>query len=184
MERVRAGLRNAVAKGKRLGGPRRILDAAKIAARRAEGCGWKRLARELACGVSTVRRVGLAAPQGQVRGYGKAAQGRGAEESTGTQNKCLPNQAEVRELRTLIAKANWKPASSPEYKSAPHSYIVKMKRHGLTAAQWQRLADIIARSGTWRTWRGKRYRYLAIDRKVYWVMWPVLNRADAATLDG
>ncbi len=56
-ERVRAGLRNARAKGKRLGRPRVILDAHRIAALRAQGLGWKKIARQLGCGVSTVLRV-------------------------------------------------------------------------------------------------------------------------------
>lgn len=56
-ERVRAGLRNARAKGKRLGRPPVILDASRIAALRAQGRGWKKISRELKCGVSTVLRV-------------------------------------------------------------------------------------------------------------------------------
>jgi DNA invertase Pin-like site-specific DNA recombinase len=58
VERVRAGLRNAKAKGKRLGRPRVIVDARRIAALRAQGLGWKKIAREMGCGVSTVLRVG------------------------------------------------------------------------------------------------------------------------------
>lgn len=57
VERVKAGLRNARSKGKRLGRPRRIVDARRIASLRAQGLGWKRIARELNCGVSTVLRV-------------------------------------------------------------------------------------------------------------------------------
>src|SRR5256886_10487472 len=41
VERVRAGLRNARAKGKRLGRPRRLLDTKTIAALRTQGVGWK-----------------------------------------------------------------------------------------------------------------------------------------------
>ena len=40
-ERVRAGLRNAQAKGKLLGRPRRTVDASKIAALRASGASWR-----------------------------------------------------------------------------------------------------------------------------------------------
>src|ERR1700730_15319083 len=40
-ERVRAGLRNAKAKGKRLGRPRKVVDASKIAAMRAQGRSWR-----------------------------------------------------------------------------------------------------------------------------------------------
>ena len=56
-ERVRAGLRNARAKGKRLGRPPVVLDHVRIAALRSQGYGWKRVARELRAGVGTVRRA-------------------------------------------------------------------------------------------------------------------------------
>lgn len=46
-ERVRAGLRNARAKGKRLGRPRKIVDARRIALLRAQGRGWRAIARAL-----------------------------------------------------------------------------------------------------------------------------------------
>jgi DNA invertase Pin-like site-specific DNA recombinase len=64
VERVRAGLRNARAKGKTLGRPRRVLDSSQIARLRAQGRGWKAIARELDCGVSTVLRVAQIASQG------------------------------------------------------------------------------------------------------------------------
>src|SRR6267378_3875665 len=57
IERVRAGVRNAKAKGKRLGRPKVVIDPARIATLRAQGQGWKRIARELDCGVGTVRRI-------------------------------------------------------------------------------------------------------------------------------
>ncbi len=56
-ERVRAGLAVARAKGKRLGRPPVDVDAAKIAALRAQGCGWRKIATELGVGVGTVLRV-------------------------------------------------------------------------------------------------------------------------------
>ncbi len=52
-----AGLRNARAKGKRLGRPRKAVDATRIAALRAQGWGWKKIASELGVGVGTVRRI-------------------------------------------------------------------------------------------------------------------------------
>jgi DNA invertase Pin-like site-specific DNA recombinase len=52
-ERVRAGLRNARAKGKRLGRPRVAVDAARITRLRAQGASWPTIARELAIGVGT-----------------------------------------------------------------------------------------------------------------------------------
>ena len=56
-ERVRVGLRNARAKGKRLGRPRTFVDAGRIALLRAQGLGWKRIAAELEIGVGTLYRV-------------------------------------------------------------------------------------------------------------------------------
>jgi DNA invertase Pin-like site-specific DNA recombinase len=57
IERVRAGLRNARAKGKRLGRPTVSVDSSCIAALRAQGCGWKRIAARLGVGVGTVLRA-------------------------------------------------------------------------------------------------------------------------------
>ena len=57
IERVRAGVRNARAKGKTLGRPKVILDARRIDALRAQGLAWKRIARQLDCGVGTVLRI-------------------------------------------------------------------------------------------------------------------------------
>jgi DNA invertase Pin-like site-specific DNA recombinase len=55
---VKAGLRNARAKGKRLGRPKKIMDASKIAALRAQALGWRKISRELGVGgVSTVFRI-------------------------------------------------------------------------------------------------------------------------------
>lgn len=56
-ERVRAGLRNARAKGKRLGRPRVAVDAAKVAALRAQGRSWPQIAAELAISVGKVYQV-------------------------------------------------------------------------------------------------------------------------------
>jgi DNA invertase Pin-like site-specific DNA recombinase len=53
-ERVRAGLRNARAKGKRLGRPRVSVDAARIATLRASGLSWPKIAAELGVSVGTV----------------------------------------------------------------------------------------------------------------------------------
>ena len=57
VERVKAGLRNARAKGKRLGRPKVILDAGRIAKLRAQGLGWKKISRELKVGVGTLLRI-------------------------------------------------------------------------------------------------------------------------------
>lgn len=57
VERVKAGLRNARAKGRVLGRPRVTVDSRRIASLRAQGLGWKKIARELGIGVSTVLRA-------------------------------------------------------------------------------------------------------------------------------
>jgi DNA invertase Pin-like site-specific DNA recombinase len=55
--RVRSGLAAARARGTRLGRPRVTVDAARIAALRGQGLGWKKIARKMGCGVSTVLRT-------------------------------------------------------------------------------------------------------------------------------
>jgi len=57
-ERVRAGLRNAKAKGKRLGRPRRVVDTSKIANLRAQGRSWRTIARQLGMSARSARRAG------------------------------------------------------------------------------------------------------------------------------
>jgi DNA invertase Pin-like site-specific DNA recombinase len=54
IERVKAGLRNARAKGKVLGRPRKVLDLKKIASLRAQGVGLRKIAAELGVGVGTI----------------------------------------------------------------------------------------------------------------------------------
>jgi DNA invertase Pin-like site-specific DNA recombinase len=58
VERVKAGLRNAKAKGKTLGRPKKVLDTKRIAELRAKGVGWKRIAVELGVGVGTIHKAG------------------------------------------------------------------------------------------------------------------------------
>lgn len=57
VERVRAGLRNARAKGKRLGRPRVAVDSARIGHLRAQGLSWATIAAELGIGEGTVYRL-------------------------------------------------------------------------------------------------------------------------------
>lgn len=56
-ERVKAGLRNAVAKGQRLGRPRVVLDVRRIAELRASGRSWRKIARVMECSAKTCRRA-------------------------------------------------------------------------------------------------------------------------------
>jgi DNA invertase Pin-like site-specific DNA recombinase len=56
-ERVKAGLRNAQVKGRRLGRPRRVVDRDRIAALRASGASWRAISREVGVGLATLYRV-------------------------------------------------------------------------------------------------------------------------------
>ena len=55
-ERVRAGLRNARAKGKRLGRPRVAVDAARIGRLRAQGRSWREITEETGISKGTAQR--------------------------------------------------------------------------------------------------------------------------------
>jgi len=57
VERVRAGLRNAKAKGKRLGRPRVTVDAAKIATLRASCASWQTITCQLGVSAGTAKRA-------------------------------------------------------------------------------------------------------------------------------
>src|SRR5271166_2633666 len=54
-ERVRAGLRNARAKGKKFGRPSSGVDPSRIVALRASGASWRQIAEALGIGYGTVR---------------------------------------------------------------------------------------------------------------------------------
>jgi DNA invertase Pin-like site-specific DNA recombinase len=56
-ERVKAGLRNARAKGRRLGRPRADLSETQVAALRASGATLRAIAKELGVGVGTIHRL-------------------------------------------------------------------------------------------------------------------------------
>jgi DNA invertase Pin-like site-specific DNA recombinase len=63
VERVKAGLRNARAKGKRLGRPRKVLPDSRIASLRAKGCSWRTIARQVGASARTCRRAWQKAPK-------------------------------------------------------------------------------------------------------------------------
>jgi DNA invertase Pin-like site-specific DNA recombinase len=65
-ERVRAGLRNARAKGKTLGRPRVAVDAARISRLRAQGLSWAKVAAQLGVGEGTAYRLAHASATNQV----------------------------------------------------------------------------------------------------------------------
>jgi DNA invertase Pin-like site-specific DNA recombinase len=56
-ERVKAGLRNAKAKGKRIGRPRQEVDSSKVFALRAQGLSWRAISGRLRLGLGTVYRA-------------------------------------------------------------------------------------------------------------------------------
>jgi DNA invertase Pin-like site-specific DNA recombinase len=56
-ERVKAGLRNAKAKGKRLGRPRVVVDETAIFAMRDSGASWRTISGKLGIGVGTAHRI-------------------------------------------------------------------------------------------------------------------------------
>ncbi|MCU1317281.1 MAG: putative serine recombinase [Candidatus Acidoferrum typicum] len=66
VERVRAGLRNARAKGKTLGRPRVTLDAARIAMLRTQGLSWANIAAQLGVGEGTVYRLAHASAKNPI----------------------------------------------------------------------------------------------------------------------
>ena len=57
VERVKAGLRNARAKGKKLGRPRADIRESEIEKLRASGASWRAIAKETGFGVGTVHRI-------------------------------------------------------------------------------------------------------------------------------
>ncbi len=62
-ERVRAGIRNARAKGKRLGRPRVFVDASRIASLRAQGRSWAQIVAEVGIGKGTAQRALASLPK-------------------------------------------------------------------------------------------------------------------------
>jgi DNA invertase Pin-like site-specific DNA recombinase len=58
VERVCAGMRNAKAKGQKLGRPKKNVEAAQITALRAQGRSWRKIARQLGVSARTARRAG------------------------------------------------------------------------------------------------------------------------------
>jgi DNA invertase Pin-like site-specific DNA recombinase len=56
-ERVRAGMRNARARGKRIGRPPVFVDATRVARLRAQGASWREISAKLDVGATTARRA-------------------------------------------------------------------------------------------------------------------------------
>lgn len=62
VERVRAGLRNAKAKGRCLGRPKKTVSTAEIATLRTAGVSWRKIARRMGVSARTARRAGQNPP--------------------------------------------------------------------------------------------------------------------------
>jgi hypothetical protein len=99
----------------------------------------------------------------------------------------IPN-ATLKKLRSLIRKSPWRTASSPRYRDARHSYLIAFWFPDKDPAfddktQWKWFADLIRERGEYKSWRGRKYKYLTVGKEVFWVDFPALNRAKADTLD-
>jgi DNA invertase Pin-like site-specific DNA recombinase len=68
-ERVRAGLRNARSKGKKLGRPRVTVDASKIASLRSQGRSWAEIVAEMGIGKGTAQRALAGLPKSISRDF-------------------------------------------------------------------------------------------------------------------
>jgi len=62
-DRVRSGLANAIAKGKRVGRPRVFVDRARITTLRAQGRSWSSICKELRVSKGTAQRAVLSLPK-------------------------------------------------------------------------------------------------------------------------
>jgi DNA invertase Pin-like site-specific DNA recombinase len=69
-ERVKSGLRNARAKGKTLGRPRKVVDVATVAALRARGVAWRAISDQLEVGVATLYRLAHERSKTQEKDFG------------------------------------------------------------------------------------------------------------------
>jgi DNA invertase Pin-like site-specific DNA recombinase len=69
VERVKAGLRNARAKGKRLGRPKAVVNASAVAKLRSQGLPWRAIASQLGVGVATLYRSAPRAFQNSAKGF-------------------------------------------------------------------------------------------------------------------
>jgi DNA invertase Pin-like site-specific DNA recombinase len=69
-ERVKAGLRNAKAKGKQIGRPRQQVDGSKVLELRAKGLSWRAISERMNLGLGTVYRAVGSRPLATNRDYG------------------------------------------------------------------------------------------------------------------
>jgi len=69
-ERVKAGLRNAKAKGRRLGRPTVVVDKTQVLALRNSGASWRAIAEKLGIGVGTAHRIAQRRSKNLCGGFG------------------------------------------------------------------------------------------------------------------
>jgi DNA invertase Pin-like site-specific DNA recombinase len=74
-ERVRAGMRNARAKGKRIGRPRVNVDASEVYRLSASGTPWRTIGKHLGVSARTVRRIALQTAEANRREGSDSLQG-------------------------------------------------------------------------------------------------------------
>jgi DNA invertase Pin-like site-specific DNA recombinase len=70
-ERVRAGIRNARAKGTRIGRPPKTVDAATVAKLRSEGVSWRVISTKLGVGLATLHRMSVGLPKNPEKLFGR-----------------------------------------------------------------------------------------------------------------
>ena len=70
VERVKAGLRNARAKGKKLGRPKKMVDAVRIAGLRAQGLPWRAIATKLGVALATLHRTSVPRSKTREKDFG------------------------------------------------------------------------------------------------------------------
>ena len=85
----------------------------------------------------------------------------------------------IKKLRAIISGSNWRTATSAKYKTCPHSYLNFFD----SKTKWLWFSRQIKRFGTYKIWKGHKYKYLTVGDEVFWTDWPALNRAKADTLD-
>jgi DNA invertase Pin-like site-specific DNA recombinase len=62
-ERVKAGMKNAKAKGTRIGRPSKNLDLAAVATLRKQGASWRTISTQLGFGLATLHRAARGVPK-------------------------------------------------------------------------------------------------------------------------
>ena len=89
-ERVRAGLRNARARGVRLGRPKAVGDPDKVMALRGSGASWRAIGRELGLSAETAKKIAQGCSKNPSQGFLAAVVA--PREPSGAQSKKQPSR--------------------------------------------------------------------------------------------